>query len=78
MTARVFEPFFDKMFPAVRALPESGLDEKLSEALAKYLDSPAICQRTDDDKTLVLATRRPPTDAVQATKLRAQQREPNE
>jgi hypothetical protein len=77
-TQTVFEPFFDKMFPAVRALPENGLDEKLSEALAKYLDSPAICQRTDDDKTLVLATRRPPNDAIQATKLRAQQREPNE
>ena len=73
-TQTVFGPFFDKMFPAVRALAEGGLDEKLSEALAKYLDSPAICERTDDDKTLVLATRRPPSDPA----LAPQPQEPSE
>ena len=77
-TQTVFSPFFDKMFPAVRALTESGSDEKLSQALAKYLDSPAICERTDDDKTLVLATRRPPNDAAQPTNIPVQVREPNE
>jgi hypothetical protein len=56
-TQTVFASFFDKMFPAVRALHEEGLDQGLSTALATYLDSPAICARTDDDKTLVLATR---------------------
>lgn len=57
-TQTVFEPFFDKMFPAVRAAKDEGLSDKLSTALAAYLSSPSICERTDDDKTLVLATRR--------------------
>jgi hypothetical protein len=57
-TQSVFEPFFDKMFPAVRAAKDEGLNDKLSTALAGYLSSPSICERTDDDKTLVLATRR--------------------
>jgi len=56
-TQTVFGPFFDQMFPAVRALEEEGLDAKLSEGLATYLNSPTICARTDDDKTLVLASR---------------------
>lgn len=56
-TQTVFEPFFDKMFPAVRAVKDGGLCDKLSTALASYLSSPSICERTDDDKTLVLATR---------------------
>ena len=67
-TQTVFGPFFDKMFPAVRALPEGGLDQKLSDALGKYLDSPAICERTDDDKTLVLATRSSKDAAAPQTK----------
>ena len=50
--------FFDQMFPAVRALSSAGLSQSLSEALRVYLRSRAICDRTDDDKTLVLATRR--------------------
>ena len=57
-TRTVFEPFFDKMFPPVRAVKDEELDGKLSAALADYLRSPTICERTDDDKTLVLATRR--------------------
>jgi hypothetical protein len=69
-TQTVFAPFFDKMFPAVRALQEEGLDQELSSALATYLNSPVICARTDDDKTLVLATRvsaipvPPPQDSI--------------
>jgi hypothetical protein len=69
-TQTVFAPFFDKMFPAVRALETEGIDQGLSNALATYLDSPAICARTDDDKTLVLATRisantaPPPHDSI--------------
>lgn len=59
-TQTVFGPFFDQMFPAVRALGEEGLDAKLSDGLATYLNSPAICARTDDDKTLVLASRLSP------------------
>lgn len=57
-TKTVFPPFFDQMFPAVRATEGEGVDTKLSEALAAYLDSKIINNKTDDDKTLVLATRR--------------------
>ena len=59
-TKSVHAPFFDRMFPAVRGLGPPGRDAALSDALAAYLDSPAICERTDDDKTLILASRRAP------------------
>jgi hypothetical protein len=58
-TKTVFAPFFDKMFSTVRAIEGEGVDTKLSEDLAVYLDSRIINDKTDDDKTLVLATRRP-------------------
>ncbi len=51
-------PFFDSMFPAVRKSQASGVDAELSRALDKYLSSPTINDRTDDDKTLILASRR--------------------
>ena len=76
-TQTVFGPFFDRMFPAVRALPDCGLDQKLSDGLARYLDSPIICERTDDDKTLVLATRHALRDAAQATEVPVRPQEPN-
>lgn len=66
-TQSVFEPFFDKMFPAVRATKDPGLNDELSIALADYLASPSICARTDDDKTLVLATRREEAVAAEST-----------
>jgi hypothetical protein len=56
-TKTVFGRFFDGMMPAVRALDGAGLDAMLSDSLAKYLESSAVCARTDDDKTLLLATR---------------------
>lgn len=59
-TQTVHAPFFDQMFPPVRSVVAEGLDERLSAALGKYLASPVICDRTDDDKTLVLASRRAP------------------
>jgi hypothetical protein len=34
--------------------PESGKLAQLSFALGQYLDSPTVCERTDDDKTLIL------------------------
>lgn len=51
-------PFFDSMFPPVRKSLASGVDAELSRALDKYLSSPTINNRTDDDKTLILASRR--------------------
>jgi len=51
------DPFFRRMFAPVRSAPpgESGA---LSAALAAFLGSPRVRARTDDDTTLILATRR--------------------
>lgn len=56
----VHAPFFGTMFGPVRALEVEGIDTELSLGLEQYLASPTVCERTDDDKTLILATRRPP------------------
>lgn len=56
-THSVHSPFFDGVFPAVRALAEPGLNAEMSAKLAAYLGSSAISDRTDDDKTLLLASR---------------------
>lgn len=50
-------PFFEPMFAALRQQPPEDGD-LLQGPLMKFLDSPAVNSRTDDDKTLVLATRR--------------------
>jgi serine/threonine protein phosphatase PrpC len=54
----VHAPFFDSMFPSVRRSQASGVDEALSQALDSYLSSSTVTARTDDDKTLILASRR--------------------
>ena len=46
--------FFDPMIKPVDGATGHGKLAKLSEALGRYLDSPALCERTDDDKTLIL------------------------
>lgn len=61
-TRTVHDSFFRNMFPPVRKLGAPGLDAELSKGLERYLSSPVICERTDDDKTLVLASRRPPSE----------------
>lgn len=53
----VHEPFFNQMFRPVRDSDAEGFNGALSEGLRRYLSGPAICERTDDDKTLILATR---------------------
>ncbi|MEY9829956.1 hypothetical protein ABIA25_001771 [Sinorhizobium fredii] len=50
-------PFFDRMLKPVMALSVPGRDVDLSKALQNYLSSPAVCDRTDDDKTLILGAR---------------------
>ena len=55
--------FFMPMFRSVRTAT-SGYSRRLSTALAEYLSSPEIVERTDDDKTLVLATRRAPAPPI--------------
>jgi hypothetical protein len=54
----IHAPFFERMFASVRRSQAIGQDLALSQDLEAYLASPTILQRTDDDKTLVLATRR--------------------
>lgn len=56
-TRTVQQTFFQTMIKPVRESAVAGLDEHLSIGLRRYLASPTICERTDDDKTLVLATR---------------------
>jgi hypothetical protein len=57
-TRSVHAPFFAAMFPPIRGSAGSGEAPDLSSALSAYLDTPAINRKTDDDKTLILATRR--------------------
>lgn len=45
------DPFFDSLFKAVHE------DRATASEIERFLNSPDVCQRTDDDKTLVLATR---------------------
>src|SRR5262249_22636469 len=49
-------PFFEKMF-APLSTASTGRNRDLSRALKKFLDGPSVCDRTDDDKTLILARR---------------------
>ena len=48
--------FFNGLFPHIRSLPE-GRSEELSLRLAEFLSSERVNKRTDDDKTLILASR---------------------
>jgi hypothetical protein len=50
------ERFFNPMTAPLATLG-SGRDRTLSGALRKYLDSPRVVERTDDDKSLILARR---------------------
>jgi hypothetical protein len=50
------EPFFKGFFSPLRREP-SGRREKLSDSLTSFLSSSIVNEKTDDDKTLVLATR---------------------
>jgi hypothetical protein len=47
-------PFFEPMF---RRLRSAAPGEGLPLALRRFLNSPAVNERSDDDKTLILATR---------------------
>jgi hypothetical protein len=57
-TRTTHSPFFTGMVGPVEQTTNIGLDEELSNSLSRYLSSERICDRTDDDKTLVLASRR--------------------
>lgn len=49
-------PFFHPLFATVRAAPDA---EPLAESFRAFIDSPQVNERTDDDKTLVIAVCRP-------------------
>ncbi|MGH8156972.1 MAG: PP2C family serine/threonine-protein phosphatase [Rhodanobacter sp.] len=53
-THQPYARFFDPMIKAVDLADGRGRLADLSTALGQYLDSPRLCERTDDDKTLVL------------------------
>ncbi len=55
--ARVHDRFFRPLFKTVRDGPDG---ETLKSSLLEFLDSKRVNDRTDDDKTLFLATRIPP------------------
>ena len=59
-TKTVHDPFFNKMIAPVCEILTAGLDDGLSASLSNYLASELVCSRTDDDKSLVLATRTEP------------------
>ncbi len=54
LAAKPHAGFFDPMMRPVDAAAGSSKLARLSTALASYLDSAAVCERTDDDKTLIL------------------------
>jgi hypothetical protein len=47
-------PFFDPLFQALRTLENW---QSLGDNLEQFLKSESVCRRSDDDKTLILATR---------------------
>jgi Protein phosphatase 2C len=52
--ARVHDPFFEPLFRTVRNNPN---EEALRTSLLEFMDSKRVNERTDDDKTLLLAVR---------------------
>lgn len=58
-TKSVHNPFFAPMFQSLR---QSAKSEELEDSLNEFLNSKAVNARTDDDKTLILATRRSPSN----------------
>lgn len=56
LTSKVpFAGFFDGVVRPVKASSATGKNVALSAMLRSYLDSEKVCERTDDDKTLVVA-----------------------
>ena len=55
----VHAPFFESAFAFVGQSSCAGLDEGLSDQLREYLSSDVLTQKTNDDMTLILASKRP-------------------
>jgi hypothetical protein len=54
---RAHAPFFNSMIGQVRQQAKHGFDDQVSRMLQDYLSSEKVCERTDDDKSLILAAR---------------------
>ena len=54
-TRQPYSPFFSSMLAPLRGETAA---RSLTEKLSEFLDSPKINERTDDDKTLILASRK--------------------
>lgn len=52
-----FRPFFETMLGPLRISEATSRDRKLSSFLQKFIESDSVNERTDDDKTLILARR---------------------
>jgi len=52
-----FDRFFNPMFASVPNGGSAGRNRVISRGLRNYLDSKTITDRTDDDKTLIMARR---------------------
>ncbi|MGR9128893.1 PP2C family serine/threonine-protein phosphatase [Rhizobium leguminosarum] len=50
-------PFFNRMLAPLKSSAAETVDKALSFALRDYLDSANVCERTDDDKSLILGLR---------------------
>lgn len=57
-TQRPYARFLDPMLKAIDETQGEGRLINLSTALGHYLDSSRLCERTDDDKTLILISSR--------------------
>jgi hypothetical protein len=66
-TMQPHAPFFSPMFAPVRQAAGEGILPDLKRSLDEFLDSKSVNSRTDDDKTLILASRCSPL--VDATKM---------
>lgn len=55
-----YPPFFNSMLSPLRS---EKISSNLNEELINFLSSPKINERTNDDKTLILASRRQPSTA---------------
>lgn len=53
-SAEPHAPFFEPMLRPLDRVDEGGRHAKLSDALADFLSGPRVCEKTDDDKTLIL------------------------
>lgn len=51
-------PFFQTMLKPLDATMLAGKNRKLSAALADFLKAPRVCDRTDDDKSVILISSR--------------------